>query len=515
MHPHLHARERGSHPALIMGETGAALTYAVLDAEANRVACLLRGLGLFTGDHVVFALENDFSFLIFVWGAQRAGLYFTPLPTRLTAQEMAYIARDCGAKAAVISAHLGSVAADLARELPALPVFSAGGTAAGCTSYEAALGACATTLIADPAAGQPMFYSSGTTGFPKGIQRPLPNNAFDAPNPDLTIVERLQPDSIYLHPAPLYHPAPLMSHMGVMARGATAVLMPRFEAEAALALIARYRITHSQWVPTMFIRMLKLSEHARKAYDLSSLREALHSAAPCPVLVKEAMIAWWGPILVEFYAGTEGMGMTSITSPEWLTHKGSVGRPKNCTVHVLDEEFHELPAGAVGTVYFGGGQRFAYHNAPEKTAGSYSPQGYATLGDVGYLDDDGYLYLTDRKHFMIISGGVNIYPQEAESVLVTHPRVADAVVIGVPNEELGEEAKAVVELLDRSEASAALAEDILDFCRARLSIVKCPRSLDFVDALPREATGKVFKKRVRDRYWPTPDARDTADGALR
>ncbi|MCP5432720.1 MAG: acyl-CoA synthetase [Alphaproteobacteria bacterium] len=502
MHPHTHARERPDHPALVMADTGETLTYRALDEEANRVAHLLRRNGLRTGDHVIFALENGFAFLVLAWGAHRAGLYFTPMPTRLTAGEMAYIARDCGAKAAIVSASFAQAAAGLAADVPGLAVFSADGAVPGCRPYEAALAECPTDLIADPEAGQPMLYSSGTTGFPKGIKRPLPQRPFDAPIPTLAVAGRLKPRSVYYHPAPLYHSAPLIAHLGVQARGATAVLARRFEPETALATIARYRVTHSQWVPTMFIRMLKLEEEVRARYDLSSLEEALHAAAPCPIPVKEAMIAWWGPILVEYYAGTEGIGMTMISSQEWLAHKGSVGRPLNGSLHILDEDGRELPPGETGGVYFAGGLPFAYHNAPEKTARAHSPQGYATLGDIGHLDAEGYLYLTDRKHFMIISGGVNIYPQEAESVLLTHPKIADAVVIGVPNEELGEEAKAVVELLDRTQASDALAEEILAFCRARLSIVKCPRSLDFVDALPRETTGKIFKSRVRDLYWP-------------
>jgi acyl-CoA synthetase (AMP-forming)/AMP-acid ligase II len=283
--------------------------------------------------------------------------------------------------------------------------------------------------------------------------------------------------------------------------GATSVVMERFDPELSLRLIERHRITHSQWVPTMFVRLLKLPPQLRRRYDLSSHRVALHAAAPCPIAIKEQMIEWWGPILIEYYAATEGHGSTQIDSHEWLQHRGSVGRARNCELHILDEEGHELPPGEVGTVYFGGGPSFEYHNDPDKTASARSAQGWATVGDMGYVDADGYLYLTDRKANMIISGGVNIYPQEAENVLINHPAVADVAVFGIPNEEFGEEVKAVIEPVEFATAGPALERELLAYCHSHLAKFKCPRSIDFAAKLPRSETGKLYKRRIRDPYW--------------
>jgi len=285
------------------------------------------------------------------------------------------------------------------------------------------------------------------------------------------------------------------------------VVMEQFDAREALKLIEQYRVTHSQWVPTMFVRMLKLPEEERARYDLSSLQVAVHAAAPCPIPVKEQMIAWWGPVIHEYYAGTEGNGFCVIDSEQWLAHKGSVGRPLNATLHILDEEFRDLPPGREGAIYFESNVEFEYHNAPEKTVESRSPQGYTTLGDVGYVDEEGWLYLTDRKAHMIISGGVNIYPQETENALITHPKVTDVAVIGVPNEDFGEEVKAVVQPANMEEAGPELAQQLIDYCRKRISAIKCPRSVDFVEELPRHPTGKLYKRLLKDRYWGKKDTR--------
>ncbi len=308
-------------------------------------------------------------------------------------------------------------------------------------------------------------------------------------------------NSIYLSPAPLYHAAPLGFSMACLRSGIQVVVMEHFEAERALKFIERYRVTHSQWVPTMFVRMLKLPEEVRTKYDVSSLKCAIHAAAPCPIPVKEQMIDWWGPVLFEYYAGTEGNGFVQLNSQEWLAHKGSVGRALNCTVHICDDEGKELPVGEPGTIYFGGGGKFEYHKDPDKTAQSRHAEGWSTLGDVGYVDDEGFVYLTDRKHFMIISGGVNIYPQEAENLLITHPKVYDVAVFGVPNEDFGEEVKAVVQPVDMAEAGAALEQELIMFCRSQLSHIKCPRSVDFEAQLPRHPTGKLYKRLLKDRYW--------------
>jgi acyl-CoA synthetase (AMP-forming)/AMP-acid ligase II len=355
-----------------------------------------------------------------------------------------------------------------------------------------------------------MLYSSGTTGRPKGVKHPLPNGPIGTPPPlvaGINAMYGVTKDSIYLSPAPLYHSAPLGFTMAMLRVGGSVIVMEHFDAERALALIEQHRVTHSQWVPTMFVRMLKLPEAVRARHDVSSLRYAIHAAAPCPVPVKEQMIGWWGPILYEYYAGTEGNGFCAIDSTQWLAHRGSVGRPLNAKVHILDDDMKELPTGEVGTIYFESSVKYEYHNDPAKTQDAKSPQGWTTLGDVGYLDEEGWLFLTDRKAFMIISGGVNIYPQETENCLITHPRVADVAVIGVPNEEFGEEVKAVVQPDRMADAGPALEHELIDWCKQRISAIKCPRSVDFLEELPRHPTGKLYKRLLKDRYWGKRESR--------
>jgi len=310
-------------------------------------------------------------------------------------------------------------------------------------------------------------------------------------------------DTVYLSPAPLYHAAPLRFNMMVGVLGGTSIIMEHFDAEEFLALVERHRVTQSQLVPTMFVRMLKLPDEVRRRYDISSLKGAIHAAAPCPADVKAKMIEWWGPILIEYYAGSEGNGVTVCTSKEWLQHRGSVGRAVVGKVKILDENDNELAPGEIGGVYFADAPTFAYHNDPEKTRRAYNARGWSTLGDVGYIDAEGYLYLTDRKAYMIISGGVNVYPQETEDVLITHPAVADVAVFGVPNAEMGEEVKAVVQPHDMGRAGKELEAELIAFCRQHLSPLKCPRSIDFEADLPRTPTGKLVKRHLRDRYWPS------------
>jgi long-chain acyl-CoA synthetase len=349
-----------------------------------------------------------------------------------------------------------------------------------------------------------MLYSSGTTGRPKGVRRPLTGLPIDAPNALSMLTQAfygLGPDSRYLSPAPLYHAAPLRWTMAVQGFGGAVYVMEKFDPEGYLAAVERHRINCSQLVPTMFVRMLKLPEAVRAKYDISSMKMAVHAAAPCPVAVKQQMMAWWGPVVYEYYAGTEGNGFCHVGPEDWLAHPGTVGKCVLGELKICNEEGDEVPAGTEGTVFFAGGPEFSYHNAPEKTAESRNKHGWTTLGDVGYVDADGYLFLTDRKAFMIISGGVNIYPQEVENLLVTHPRVADAAVFGVPNEEFGEEVKAAIQPVDMAEAGPALAEELLAFCRQHLSAVKCPRSIDFHAELPRHPTGKLYKRLLRDAYW--------------
>ena len=512
MHPARHAETVPDKIALIMAGSGEKLTYRQLDAHSNQGAQLFRELGLACGDVIAIFMENHVRFLEICWAAQRAGLYFTCISSRLTAGEVEYIVRDSGAKVLLASASLAGVAAGAASLVPGVTALSIGGPIAGYQSYEDRAGAMPVTPIADESGGIDMLYSSGTTGRPKGVRQPLSGQPIDAPSPLLALVSVLygfSAETVYLSPAPLYHAAPLRFCMTVQRAGGTVVVMEQFDPAAALRDIERHQASASQWVPTMFVRMLKLPDEVRLKYDVSSMRSAIHAAAPCPIDVKRRMIEWWGPVIFEYYGGTEGNGLTFVNSAEWLAHPGTVGRAIFGEVHICGENGEELSAGEEGAIYFGGASTFQYHNDPKKTAESRHPvhSDWSTLGDVGKLDAEGYLYLTDRKAFMIISGGVNIYPQETENLLISHPRVADVAVIGVPNEEFGEEVKAVVQPADWADAGPALAAELVAYCRERLSPIKCPRSVDFERELPRHPTGKLYKRLIRDRYWGKHDSR--------
>jgi len=496
-HPSLHAAVTPDKIAYRMAR-GAALTYRELDERSNQGAQLFRSLGLGVGDGIAILMENCLEFLEICWAAQRAGLYYTPISRFLKAEEIAYIVADSGASVLIASPAMLAVLAGAA--LPAeLRVFST-------SAWAEAASAQPKTPIADDIAGADMLYSSGTTGRPKGVKQKLKMQPVATLHP---LLKRLAVDmigmtgeSIYLSPAPLYHAAPLRFSMLAAGIGATTVIMEKFDGEEFLRLVAEHRVTHSQLVPTMFVRLLKLPAETRAAYDISSLRGAVHAAAPCPPDVKEAMIEWWGPILVEYYAGTEGNGCTVINATEWLAHRGSVGRALVGDIKIVDDETGAvLPANEIGSVYFAGGPQFEYHNLPAQTAKAHNAEGWSTLGDVGFLDGAKYLHLTDRKAYMIISGGVNIYPQEAEDVLIMHPAVQDVAVFGIPHAEMGEEVKAVVQPADSCAAGPELERELMAFCRARLSPIKCPRSVDFEAELPRTPTGKLLKRLVRDRYW--------------
>ena len=496
MHPATHARARPDHPAIMAG-SGEVWTYRDLDRASNRVARLLRTRGLEVGATVALCLDNRPDYLAIAWGAQRAGLALVAVSTKLTAAEVAFIVADSGAQLMIAGPGIGPVCGELPAVLD-VPVLTVGG------DFDAALATLADTPIPDERAGTDMLYSSGTTGRPKGIRLALPDDpAIDGAN-GLADLARMAfgmgEDTVYLSPAPLYHAAPLRWCMAAHRLGGTVVLMDKFEPHAALAAIERHGVTHGQFVPTHFVRLLKLSQAERAAHDVSSLRVAIHAAAPCPVPVKRAMIDWWGPVLAEYYAGTEGNGLTLIGSADWLTHEGSVGRAVIGELHVCDEAGREVPAGEEGLIYFGGAGSFEYHNDPDKTASVTHPQGWTTLGDVGRVDADGYLYLTDRADFMIISGGVNVYPQEVEDLLVTHPAVADVAVVGAPHADLGEQVVAAVRLSDPAIGDADLEAEMIAWVRARLSGIKTPRRIEFVDELPRAETGKLYKRLIRDRY---------------
>ena len=499
------AAEAADRTAIVMAESGESMTFAELDAEANRISRVLHGLGIGSGDHVAFCLENRVEFLALAWGAHYAGCYYTAISSRLTADEIAYIVDDCGARVFVMSPYKAKDAARIVAATPKVEArFSLDTAIKGHTSFEDAVASESAEPLLDRTEGQDMLYSSGTTGRPKGVKSPISQAPLGQANSISMMAEALfgaTPGSVYLSPAPLYHAAPLRFCLGAHRLGCTVVIMERFDAEGALAAISKHGVTWSQWVPTMFVRMLKLPKERRAAYDVSTLVSAIHAAAPCPVDVKRQMIEWWGPVLHEYYAGTEGNGLTYTDSVDWLAHPGTVGKALLGEVLILDDNGNEVAVGVEGGVYFRGNSDFEYHNDPEKTAAAKVRPDTSTLGDVGRLDEDGFLYLTDRKAYMIISGGVNVYPQEAENVLTMHPAVFDVAVIGVPNDDFGEEVKAIVQPADPETAGPELAAELVAFCRSQLADVKCPRSVDFRDELPRHPTGKLYKRLLKDEYW--------------
>jgi long-chain acyl-CoA synthetase len=508
MYPGEYAERHPDQPALIMAASGESLTFAEFEANANRLAHLYRDAGLRRGDHVAFLMENHLRYFETMAAAERSGLYYTCINSYLTPEEVAYIVDDCDARLFITSAAKADVAMAAAKLTPKVETFlCVDGTAAigPFRPYDDAIAAFPSERIPDEQLGAAMLYSSGTTGRPKGILRPLPEVHPSEPLPVMQFVIgmfRMRPGMTYFSPAPIYHSAPQASVACSLRLGSTAIIMERFDPEQFLANVERYGITHSQMVPTMFSRILKLPEEIRQRYDLSSLEIIIHAAAPCPVPVKEAIIEWLGPIVIEYYGATEANGFTFCTSEEWLAHKGTVGKPILGKLLILDDDGNEVPTGETGTVWFEGATNFTYYRDEAKTAESRDESGQrSTVGDVGYVDDDGYLYLTDRKTYMIISGGVNIYPQEAENLLVTHPKVLDAAVIGVPNADLGEEVKAVVQPVDPAQAGPELEQELLAFCREHLAHFKCPRTVDFEDELPRLPTGKLYKRLLRDRYW--------------
>ena len=513
MYPGAHAATHPDKPAIVMAESGEVVTFAQLDEEANRIAQLFHAAGFQPGDHVSFCMENHPRFLPLAWGAHYAGLVYTAMSSRLTTEEMEYIINNCGAKAFITSNYKREQAAELVDKMPNVSMrLMVDGTIEGFESYEDAVAGSPADSIEGRLAGFDMLYSSGTTGMPKGVKPsteagPLeetPTGVYGL----LGLLFGMDTEKVYLSPAPLYHAAPLRFCMATQAHGSTVIVMERFDPEGYLKAVQEHKVTHSQVVPTMFVRMLKLDESVRSAYDVSSLETVIHAAAPCPIAVKEQMIDWFGPVIHEYYAGTEGNGFVYCNSEMWLGHKGSVGMPINCTVHIVGEDDEEVSGpGEEGTIYFEGGSTFEYHGDESKTKDSRHPKGWSTLGDVGKLDEDGFLYLTDRKAYMIISGGVNIYPQEAENILTMHPKVFDVAVIGVPNADFGEEVKAVVQVADGVEPSDEVGRELIAFCKEHLADVKCPRTVDFRDELPRHPTGKLYKRLLKDEYWAGHDSR--------
>ena len=489
-------------------------TFDELNTNANRMARTLRARGVGEGDGVALMVSNRPEFVEVVAAVQRIGARLTPINWHLTADEAAYIVADCGAKAFVADTRFAAVAADAAERVPDASVrLAVGGVVDGFEPYADAIAGADGSDLADPVPGTSMLYTSGTTGRPKGVHR--------SEQPAAPLTGRLfgyRPgETRHLCTGPLYHAAPLAFSLAMpLNAGVGLVLMDGWSPGETLRLIERHGITHSHMVPTMFHRLLALPDEEREAADVSSLRMVIHGAAPCPVHVKRAIIDWWGPVLVEYYAATEGVG-TLVTSEEWLSRPGTVGRAAPGHIRIVDPATGEdVPAGQLGTVYLRAPAvgRFDYYGDPGKTESSYRGDHY-TMGDVGYLDGDGYLYLTDRSADLIISGGVNIYPAEVEGELLAHPAVADAAVIGVPDDEWGEVVVAVVELRPGTPASPgtdgsggsggsggsdALAAELIEHCRARLAHFKCPRRVDFVDRLPRTDSGKLYKRRLREDY---------------
>lgn len=508
MYPGKYAKEHPEKPAFIMGETGEVITYGDYEARSNRLAHLLRDEGLGHRDHFAIFMENTPRFMECCGAGARSGLYYTCVNSYLTADELAYIVNNSESQILMTSQACREVALEALKQCPKvrLCIIADGpGDGTKIVNLDEATAAFPDTPLAEEYLGLAMLYSSGTTGQPKGILRPLPKEAPDYRHALFDFLQNLwqyREGMIYLSPAPLYHSAPNASVDFAVRFGGTSIIMERFDPENYLALIGKYQVTHSQLVPTMFSRMLKLPEEVRKKYDVSSLETIIHAAAPCPVQVKHEMIEWWGPIIHEYYAATEGIGLTACNSEEWLAHPGTVGPVRLGELHILDDEMKPCPTGEPGGVWFSTASDFEYFNDKERTAEAFSADGtMSTVGDMGYVDEDGYLYLTDRATFMIVSGGVNIYPQESENLLITHPKVADAAVFGIPNEDFGEEVKAVVQPMPGIAPDDDLAEELIAFCHQHLARQKCPRSIDFDAELPRLPTGKLYKRILRDRYW--------------
>jgi long-chain acyl-CoA synthetase len=511
MYPSEDARRHPDRLAFVMAKTGEHMTFGEFDAAANRLAHLLRAQGLRSGDHVAFFMDNCLTLLVACGAAERSGLYYTPVDFHLTLEEAAHVVNNCAARVVVTNQNLIDVAAQLPSCCPDVERWLIDTTAEIPEPYEgyaAAVAGYSTEPIPDEDLGVAMLYSAGTTGRPAGIQRPLPGLDPKLPLPIYGRVAeaayKMSADAppVLLQPGPLYHAGPQSSTAITMRMGGTTVIMDRFDAKRFLELVDEYHVTHTVLVPTMMSRLLSLPDDVKAKSALTSLRVLVHGAAPCPLSVKQGVIDWLGPIVYEYYGATEANGGTTVTSQEWLQRPGTVGRPYIGELVIRGEDGAELPTGATGQVWFRGATNFVYFGNDDKTAAGREADGsMSTTGDIGYVDDDGYLYLTDRKAFTIISGGVNVYPQEIENVLSDHPDVADVAVIPVPNPDLGEEVKAVIALRPGVDADAETEARLITYCKGRLSKIKIPRSFDFVAEVPRSAAGKLNKRLLHDQYW--------------
>jgi long-chain acyl-CoA synthetase len=494
--------------AIAMSEGDRHRTYGELDDRATQLAKWLGSLGLAEGAVVALVLDNDVHVIELWWAAKRAGCYYLPIAGHLKPAEMAFILRDADVQVVVVGQGYVAAAAEACHGLgPAdLPHrFVVGDAALGFSNFEDAV----THTSPDAAlsirrTGRELIYSSGTTGSPKGVRRALtPRGETALPPLEIKIREIFQMSSsmVYLSCAPLYHATGRFLNRAIEAGGAC-IIMPKFDAMGALKAIERHKVTHTQWVPTMFQRLLALPPDIRGRFDISSLKLALHSAAPCPVSIKRQMIDWWGPIVDEYYGGTENVGVTFINAADWLDHPGSVGRAVVGAIHILsdDGEERELPPGEIGQIYFSGGVGFVYHNDAAKTRGAFSRQGWGTYGDLGSVDPDGYLYISDRRTDLIISGGVNIYPKEIENVLETHPKVLEAAVVAKTDAEFGQSVLAVVRLIPGVGGDPALKAELTAHVRSQLSSVKAPKFVEFVEEFPRSENGKLLKRILRETY---------------
>lgn len=507
--PDHHAATAPDKPAVVMTGSGESVTYGDLVGRSRQLAQFFASRGYSTGTHLAILLPNDARYFEIVFAGLRSGFYVTPINWHLGTGEAGYIIENCDAEILITSSAFAEVIAGMSGDLDKVTTrLTIDGGIDGFELYDDVLSGQPNEPLANETEGAFMLYSSGTTGRPKGVLPPLSGAPFGTGSPIDMLTAGfygMGTHSRYLCPAPLYHAAPLYWSCSALRLGGTVYVMERFEAGAALDAIGTYSIDIGQFVPTHFVRMLKLDDERRAGANVSSMKTAVHAAAPCPDEVKRAMLEWWGPVIYEYYSGSEGNGFFAIGPDEWLEHPGSVGRPLIGIPHIVDDDGAEVAAGEVGQIWFEGPSRFEYHKDPEKTASVFDARGWSTLGDIGYLDGDGYLYLTDRVSHMIISGGVNIYPQEVEDVLTLHPAVADVAVIGVPDPEMGEQVKAVVQAADPDQAGADLAEELIGYCRQSLAGYKCPRSVDFVDELPRLPTGKLLKRTLRDRYENNAD----------
>jgi long-chain acyl-CoA synthetase len=498
-----YAKERPDHPAIIVGGRPSAITYRELDVRSRKLSGYLKAQGIAKGDHIAIMMANSEDYLLVCWAAQRLGLIYIPINWHLAPLETAYILQNSDAKALIVSDHVRPILEPISKSLRHIVVGLTTGPSFGAFNNLNRIIEC----VNDDSdvghdEGNIMFYSSGTTGRPKGITRKQGEMAWGTFSPldmYLRTTYGLDLGTVYLVPAPLYHAAALVWAMNVLRGGGTVVVMEKFDPLEALRLIEAHQVTHAQFVPTMFVRMLRLSEADRRRYSLSSLKCVLHAAAPCPIQIKLQMIDWLGPIIYEYYAGSERNGLVAVDSAMWATRPGTVGRAVFGHIHIVGEDGSELPAGQDGLIYFSGGNDFEYYKDPAKTASAFNELGWSTLGDIGHVDEDGFLFLADRRTDLIISGGVNIYPKEVEDALIQHPAVADVAVIGLPNVEYGQEVKAVVELNAGISPTSQLAEDLVAFCRLRIASYKCPKSVDFA-TLPRLPNGKMLKRQIRDRY---------------